>query len=126
MRFIRFLDSVNQVHVGVDQGDGTALRVQGDLFANHTVTHQKIAVKKLLAPLQPAAILCIGLNYRKHAEETGATVDWECELAIVIGKKCKNATKANALDHVLGYTCANDVSARDWQRQKKLGGGSPA
>ncbi len=42
-------------------------------------------------------------------------VDYECELAIVIGKKCKNATLANALDHVLGYTCANDVSARDWQ-----------
>ena len=47
-------------------------------------------------------------------------VDYECELAVVIGKKCKNATKANALDFVLGYTCANDVSARDWQRN---GGG---
>jgi 2-keto-4-pentenoate hydratase/2-oxohepta-3-ene-1,7-dioic acid hydratase in catechol pathway len=39
----------------------------------------------------------------------------------VIGKKCKNATRANALDFVLGYTCANDVSARDWQN--RLGGG---
>ena len=42
-------------------------------------------------------------------------VDYECELAIVIGKECKNASKENALDYVLGYTCANDVSARDWQ-----------
>jgi 2-keto-4-pentenoate hydratase/2-oxohepta-3-ene-1,7-dioic acid hydratase in catechol pathway len=42
-------------------------------------------------------------------------VDYEGELAVVIGKACKNATKANALDYVLGYTCANDVSARDWQ-----------
>jgi 2-keto-4-pentenoate hydratase/2-oxohepta-3-ene-1,7-dioic acid hydratase in catechol pathway len=42
-------------------------------------------------------------------------VDYECELAVVIGKTCKNATEENALDYVLGYTCANDVSARDWQ-----------
>lgn len=149
MRIIRFLDSVNQVHLGVDQGDGTALRIQGDVLANHTVTHQKVAVKKLLAPLVPAAILCIGLNYRKHAEETGAKipefpvlfmknpgavqnpgdpialpthlrsgqVDWECELAIVIGKRAKNVSKERALEYVLGYTCGNDVSARDWQRQ---------
>ncbi len=48
-------------------------------------------------------------------------VDFECEIAVVIGKRCKNATRANALDFVLGYTCANDVSARDWQQ--RLGGG---
>ncbi len=42
-------------------------------------------------------------------------VDYECELAVVIGKTCKNASRANALDYVLGYTAANDVSARDWQ-----------
>jgi 2-keto-4-pentenoate hydratase/2-oxohepta-3-ene-1,7-dioic acid hydratase in catechol pathway len=47
-------------------------------------------------------------------------VDYECELAVVIGTDCKNVSKADALDHVLGYTCANDVSARDWQ---KGGGG---
>jgi len=48
-------------------------------------------------------------------------VDYECELAVVIGQRCKNATRANALDYVLGYTCANDVSARDWQKER--GGG---
>jgi 2-keto-4-pentenoate hydratase/2-oxohepta-3-ene-1,7-dioic acid hydratase in catechol pathway len=48
-------------------------------------------------------------------------VDYECELAVVIGKTCKNVKKEEALDYVLGYTCANDVSARDWQR--KWGGG---
>jgi len=42
-------------------------------------------------------------------------VDYECELAVVIGKRCKNVPKEKALEHVLGYTCANDVSARDWQ-----------
>lgn len=48
-------------------------------------------------------------------------VDYECELAVVIGKTCKNVSRSRALDYVLGYTCANDVSARDWQLQK--GGG---
>ena len=48
-------------------------------------------------------------------------VDFECELAVVIGKRCKNVSKADALKYVLGYTCANDVSARDWQQ--RLGGG---
>ncbi len=50
-----------------------------------------------------------------------AKVDFECELAVVIGKRCKNVPRAQALDYVLGYTCANDVSARDWQKE---GGGS--
>lgn len=45
-------------------------------------------------------------------------VDYECELAVVIGKECKNVRRENALDYVLGYTCCNDVSARDWQLQK--------
>lgn len=48
------------------------------------------------------------------------SVDYECELAVVIGKRCKNVSKADALKYVLGYTCGNDVSARDWQRN---GGG---
>ena len=39
-------------------------------------------------------------------------VDYECELAVVIGRRCKNVSRANALDYVLGYTCANDVSAK--------------
>lgn len=42
-------------------------------------------------------------------------VDYECELAVVIGKSCKNVDRQDALAYVLGYTCANDVSARDWQ-----------
>ena len=50
-----------------------------------------------------------------------AKVDYECELAVVIGRACKNVPHEHALEHVLGYTCANDVSARDWQKE---GGGS--
>jgi len=108
---------------------------------------------KLLAPIDPPVILCIGLNYRKHAAETGAKipehpvlfmksagtlqnpgdpivlptklrsdeVDYECELAVVIGQKCKNVSRSEAFDVIFGYTAGNDVSARDWQ--KRYGGG---
>ena len=48
-------------------------------------------------------------------------LDYECELAIVISKQCKNVRAADALNYVAGYTCANDVSARDWQQE--WGGG---
>jgi 2-keto-4-pentenoate hydratase/2-oxohepta-3-ene-1,7-dioic acid hydratase in catechol pathway len=48
-------------------------------------------------------------------------VDYECELAVVIGERCRNATKADALKYVRGYTCANDVSARDWQKRRSGG-----
>jgi len=50
-------------------------------------------------------------------------IDYEAELAVVIGKTAKHVSRERALDHVLGYTCANDVSARDWQKEKHLGGG---
>ena len=48
-------------------------------------------------------------------------VDYECELAVVIGKRCRNVSRDRALEYVFGYTCGNDVSARDWQIKK--GGG---
>jgi 2-keto-4-pentenoate hydratase/2-oxohepta-3-ene-1,7-dioic acid hydratase in catechol pathway len=112
-------------------------------------TDRPAVVARLLAPVIPQAILCIGLNYRKHAEETGAAipshpvlflknpaalqdpdapiqlprhlishkVDYEAELAVVIGTRCKNVRREDALSHVLGYTAANDVSARDWQKE---------
>ena len=147
MKIIRHLASNGLIQYAALQADGTALRIDGDLFGSYSVTGEVVKPGKLLAPIQPAAIFCIGLNYRKHAEESNAPipqqpvlfmkspgavqnpgdnielpqhlksdeVDYECELAVVIGKRCKNVSKANALDYVLGYTCANDVSARDWQ-----------
>jgi 2-keto-4-pentenoate hydratase/2-oxohepta-3-ene-1,7-dioic acid hydratase in catechol pathway len=48
-------------------------------------------------------------------------VDYEAELAVVIGKTAKNIPASDAMNHVLGYTCANDVSARDWQFEKQKG-----
>ena len=93
----------------------------------------------------PSKIICIGLNYRKHAAESGMAVptipvvftkynntlvdygnhvplgkvgeqfDYEVELGVVIGTKCKDVPKESALDYVLGYCVANDLSCRDLQ-----------
>ena len=94
---------------------------------------------------RPGKLICIGLNYRDHAAEsnmaipkepvvfskfstaviapgepvvlpgTSTQVDYEAELAVVIGRTAKNVSAGNALKYVLGYTCVNDVSARDFQ-----------
>jgi 2-keto-4-pentenoate hydratase/2-oxohepta-3-ene-1,7-dioic acid hydratase in catechol pathway len=148
MKIIRYQDAQGNVGYATLQPDGSAFRIQGDIFGEHRVTKERADVKKLLAPVAPVAFLCIGLNYRQHAVETNAKipefpvlfmktpaavqnpgdpillpthlksgeVDYECELAVVIGQRGKNIPRERALDHVLGYTCANDVSARDWQR----------
>ena len=153
MKIVRYADTAGAVGYGAVQENGACLAIDGDVFGDYTVTDRPVEPAKLLAPVIPALILCIGLNYRKHAEETGAKipeypvvfhkspaavqhpgdpirlptflpsdkVDYECELAVVIGRDCKNVRRENALDYVLGYTCGNDVSARDWQKEK--GGG---
>ena len=147
MKIIRHQNAAGTIEHAVLQADGIGHRIEGDLFGSYCVTGEAVKIGKLLAPIQPTAIFCIGLNYRKHAEESNAPipqypvlfmkspgavqhpgddivlprhllsdeVDYECELAVVIGKPCKNISRENALDYVLGYTCANDVSARDWQ-----------
>lgn len=153
MKIVRVIDYQDNTVFGSQHDDGSVTRIDGCIFADHSDTGAVVNVKKLLAPLEPKALLCIGLNYRKHADEGGAKypehpilfmkmpsatqnpddpiilpkrlestqVDYECELAVVIGKECKNVSKDDALDYVLGYSCANDVSARDWQL--KWGGG---
>jgi 2-keto-4-pentenoate hydratase/2-oxohepta-3-ene-1,7-dioic acid hydratase in catechol pathway len=147
MKIIRCIDAAGRT-VYASQTEAGAREIEGSLFEAYRVTDRPVEVRKLLAPVEPTAILCIGLNYRKHAEETKAKipefpvlfmkspgavqhpgepielptrlkstqVDYECELAVVIGKKCKNVKRQQALDYVLGYTCGNDVSARDWQK----------
>ncbi len=101
----------------------------------------------LLAPVPaPGKIVCVGLNYRDHAAETGkpiptepvlfakfansvvgdgarvaipaatAEADWEAELGVVIGREATRVSAEHALAHVAGYLCANDLSARDLQR----------
>lgn len=69
----------------------------------------------------PTAVIAHGDAIRIPAVCHPEEVDWEVELAVVIGKAAKNVSANTALDHVLGYTVANDVSARRWQGKK--GGG---
>ncbi|MEP9373465.1 fumarylacetoacetate hydrolase family protein [Mesorhizobium sp. KR1-2] len=104
---------------------------------------------KLLAPVKPGKLVCVGLNYVLHARESGLAlpdepmlfmcspqaiigpgdaivldshdkrIEFEAELAIVIGKRARNVSAAEAESVVLGYTCANDVSNRDLQLKDK-------
>jgi 2-keto-4-pentenoate hydratase/2-oxohepta-3-ene-1,7-dioic acid hydratase in catechol pathway len=101
---------------------------------------------RLLAPVIPSKVVAIARNYPAHAAEMGnevpevpmlfmkpstavigpgdpipiphgpARVDPEAELAVVIGRLCRQVSEEDALKYVLGYTCANDVTARDWQK----------
>jgi 2-keto-4-pentenoate hydratase/2-oxohepta-3-ene-1,7-dioic acid hydratase in catechol pathway len=152
MRIARFLSN-GALHHGRQIDDVNALLIEGDLLGSYHVTDRKIPIDKLLAPIVPTDIFCIGLNYREHAMESkspipetpmlfiksgntlnnpgdpiliprrSSEIDYEAELAVVIGKTAKYVARDKALDYVLGYTCANDVSARDWQREQRLGGG---
>ena len=147
MRLIRYRDPEGLVWSAREDRDGSAWRIDGDPLGAFTVTAVAARIAERLAPVVPTQIMGIGLNYRRHAEETraaipaypivffknvmaatgpghpihlprhlaSAEVDYEGELAVVIGKPCRNASRDRALEHVLGYTCANDVSARDWQ-----------
>ena len=106
---------------------------------------EKIEIERFLAPVQPSKIIAVGLNYRDHAREMGldlpgepilfmkpstavigpfeeirypsqsSRVDYEAELAVVIGTACRNIRASRAKDCILGYTCLNDVTARDLQ-----------
>lgn len=152
MKIIRYSDSRGRIGYGAER-DGEYLAIDGDIFSEYSVGKEKADVAKLLAPVDPPAIYCIGLNYRLHAKESGlpipklpvvfakppsalqhpedpieipvslesGKVDYECELAVVMGRRCKNVAKEDALEYVFGYTCGNDVSARDWQLE--WGGG---
>ena len=151
MKIIRFLNQ-NKEAFGRLHDDNRVTLLDGDITSGFSDTGTLVTVEKLLAPILPSDILCVGLNYKQHAAETGAKppqhpvlflkntgaiqnpddpiilprklrsekVDYECELAVVLGKRCHNVNRDEAAQHILGYTCANDVSARDWQ---KNGGG---
>ncbi|MGM0591494.1 MAG: fumarylacetoacetate hydrolase family protein [Halobacteriota archaeon] len=103
----------------------------------------------ILPPTEPSKIVCIGRNYAEHADEKGNEVpdrpmlflkppsalaghrdtvtlpsgkeliEWEAELAVVIGRQCRDVAAEDAMDVVEGYTCLNDISNRDDQRQEQ-------
>lgn len=116
------------------------------LKSNQKLLKEIPAKSRIGSPIdRPSKIICIGLNYRKHAAEAGMAVpevpiifmkatsslcgpfdpifipknsvktDWEVELAVVIGKRAKYVSKEDALDYVAGYCVHNDVSERDFQ-----------
>jgi len=155
-RIIRFVDTNGKTVFGqpIATDVTSAHIIEGCIYGEPKLTDKVAKIGKLLAPIEPTQLLCIGLNYKPHAKEskmaiptnpllffknlgavtgpfdpivipkvTTNTVDYEVELAVVIGKACKNVSEEKALDYVLGYTVANDVSERGWQLEAKLGGG---
>jgi 2-keto-4-pentenoate hydratase/2-oxohepta-3-ene-1,7-dioic acid hydratase in catechol pathway len=152
MKIVRFLTEDGKICLGsldINQ-PGKAQIIRGGLFGKLELTGKTAGVGRLLSPLDPPNMLAVGLNYGRHAEETGirrpeipvifikATtsvigpdkmillplvgpdqVDYEAGLAVIIGRRAKNVRREDALGYVLGYVCANDVSARDWQIEKQ-------
>lgn len=130
----------------VEEGGGFRA-VEGDLFGAWTAGAEVAAPTDVLAPVVPSKIVCIGLNYTDHAAEQGkplpaepliflkpstaivppggaielpewvGRVDYESELAVVIGRRATKVSEAEAMDYVFGLTCMNDVSARDLQKK---------
>jgi 2-keto-4-pentenoate hydratase/2-oxohepta-3-ene-1,7-dioic acid hydratase in catechol pathway len=147
-----------------DGGLGTLLRA-GGVDAARDVRGRPVPLEdvRLLPPVpDPGKIVCLGLNYRSHAEEAGLEapetptffakypnalaapgadvalpgysrkVDYEAEVAFVIGRRCKDVAEEDALGAVAGYTLLNDLSARDyqfktpqWQPGKVFDGSAP-
>ncbi len=168
MKLIRF-GAIGHEKPGVQLADGTKIDVSGfgsdyneEFFGNGGINKlsewldnnqnqcPKIGSEvRLGVPLvRPSKIVCVGLNYAKHAAESGMEVpqepvlffkatsalvgpnddiiipkesektDWEVELAIVIGAKASYVEETNALDHVAGYVLHNDVSERAFQLER--------
>ncbi len=122
--------------------------ILGNIFAEWgELSEAYTGAYELLPPVQPSKVVCLGANYKKHAEELSLNVlpeptifikpstsvigdgedivypacatkvDYESELAVVIGKQAKNVSEEEALSYVLGYTCANDVTERAMQKK---------
>ena len=147
MKIARY-EAHGAIHYGVVDGDNVTA-IEGDLFGEHSLTDHvhKLSDVKLLAPVVPGKILAMGLNYTSHIGDRPAPeypmifhktptsvigpedtiirpkevnrFDAEGEMVVVIKDTCRYVSKADALNHVLGYTCGNDVSARDCQRKDR-------
>ena len=148
MQIVRYLDRENVQRYGWVYEDKVGA-IEGDPFQEfrRLEAHHPLEEVKLLPPVIPSKIICIGRNYAAHAEEHQAPVpevpliflkppssliaaeetiylppqsnqvEQEAELAVVIGKHAHWLSAENALDYVFGYTIANDVTARDLQRR---------
>ncbi len=145
MKIVRFATGRKTGYGVLEGDSIAALRGSPFRAARTTGQRYRRDEVRLLAPCRPSKIVAIGLNYRSHAEEMGnplpetpliflkpstavigpdeeivyptmsSRVDFEGELAVVIGKLARRVSAERALDHVFGYTCFNDVTARDLQ-----------
>jgi len=141
MKLVRFCYR-NSVFNGILEG--TEITVNESQCSSGTMRLDEVT---LMAPVQPSKIVSVGLNYRDHAQELGmdipsepviflkppsavigpgediiypcvsSRVDYEAELAVVIKDKVKNVLPEDADKHIAGYTCMNDVTARDIQKK---------
>jgi 2-keto-4-pentenoate hydratase/2-oxohepta-3-ene-1,7-dioic acid hydratase in catechol pathway len=150
VRIARIAHSEGFAYAALGDADGqeVALEIAEQPFVKPTFSGRRwpLADVRLLAPVLPTKVVCIGKNYADHAREMGgeapadpvmfikpstsvigpnvpiklppdsSRVDFEGELAVVIGQPCKDVPAAKALSVVLGYTVANDVTARDQQK----------
>ena len=140
-------------HAGITQygivHGGRVFALQGDAYGEHnqsTISYSLDEIR-VLTPCAPSKIVCVGLNYRSHAEELDLRIpdepllflkppsalvadqedvvywpgitrlDYEGEIAVVIGKTCHRVTEAAAYKYIFGYTIANDITARDLQQK---------
>ncbi len=147
MKFARILFQ-DKVRFAVIEGDKARL-IEGTVFDEFALTDEvyPLSSVRLLAPVEPSKVVCVGLNYAEHARETNMPVpdepilfikpstsvigpgeaiiypkmtkrmDYEAELGVVIKKQMKNVSPAESRNYLLGYTCLNDVTARDLQRK---------
>ncbi|KTG10153.1 2-hydroxyhepta-2,4-diene-1,7-dioate isomerase [Haloprofundus marisrubri] len=139
MHHVRFRDPAGAVRTGEWHDD--AITFGGEHYAHEDV--------EILPPSEPSKIVCIGRNYADHAAEHGADVpdrpmlflkgpntlaghgdtvtlpsgkdrlDWEAEIGVVISEQCRNVAAEDAMDVVAGFTCFNDISNRDDQREEQ-------
>lgn len=152
MKIVKFISEDGKHYHGVinTQEDKFARIIDGDILETFTVTPKEMPIHSFLAPITPPNIIGIGLNYAKHADETGIRhpeipvmflkgtnsiigneqpiilpavgpneVDYEAELAVIIGKRASDISIEKASEYIFGYCCGNDVSARDWQIEKQ-------
>ena len=164
MRLVRFRFG-DRIATGAADFDGDTIRViRGTFFEDPLPTGEEVPFDdvRLLAPVLPSKLVCVGKNYAAHAAEFGMSVpeepllflkpstavlgpndpirllpiskrvDYEGELAVVIGRLARNVRAEDAGRYILGYTCANDVTLRDlqktddqWARAKGFDGSCP-
>ncbi|MEI8350516.1 MAG: fumarylacetoacetate hydrolase family protein [Candidatus Omnitrophota bacterium] len=147
MKIVRFLHQKHIAWAAVEDNNLVLLRDEPFCGIRLSSVKIPLHRVKLLAPTIPSKVILTGLNYKDHARELRMSLpkepvlflkpptavighndvvvypkevkrlDYEAELAVVIGKKCKNVSAQKAHRYIFGYTCLNDITARDIQRR---------